>query len=134
MVALFIAETEYIVVGSYVTQTMWLRIKLSELQHYQNKLTKIFYNNENIIALIKNPVFHGQGKHIDIKNHYIFYLVKDKKIMAEFCLSKDQVANIFINTLKIDLFLKFKKMMCIKKFEELGLREGFNNYLNQVSM
>jgi hypothetical protein len=78
MVALFIAETEYIVVGSYVTQTMWLRIKLSELQHYQNKLTKIFYNNENIIALIKNPVFHGQGKHIDIKNHYIFYLVRKK--------------------------------------------------------
>ena len=41
--------------------------------------------------------------------------------MAKFCSSKDQVANIFINTLKIDLFLKFKKMMCMKKFEELGL-------------
>jgi hypothetical protein len=121
MVALFIAETEYIVVGSYVTQTMWLRIKLSELQHYQNKLTKIFYDNEYIIALIKNPVFHGRGKHINIKNHYIFYLVKDQEIMAEFCSSKDQVANIFIKTLKIDLFLKFKKMMGMKKFEELGL-------------
>jgi hypothetical protein len=121
MVALFIGETEYIVVGSYVAQTMWLRIKLSELQHYQNKLTKIFYNNEYIIALIKNPVFHGRGKHINIKNHYIFYLVKDQEIMAEFCSSKDQVANIFIKTLKIDLFLKFKKMMGMKKFEELGL-------------
>jgi len=100
---------------------MWLRIKLSELQHYQNKLTKIFYDNEYIIALIKNPVFHGRGKHINIKNHYIFYLVKDQEIMAEFCSSKDQVANIFIKTLKIDLFLKFKKMVGMKKFEELGL-------------
>jgi len=134
MVTLFISETEYIVVGSYVTQIVLLRIKLSELQHYQNKITKIFYDNEYIIALIKNPVFHDRGKHIDIKNHYIFYLVKDQEIMAEFCSFKDQVANIFIKTLKIDLFLKFKKRMGMKKFEELCLKKGFNNYLNQVSM
>jgi len=134
MVTLFIPETEYIVVGSYVTQTVLLRIKLSELQHYQNKIIKIFYDNEYIIALIKNPVFHGRGKYIDIKNHYIFYLVKDQEIMAEFCSFKDQVANIFIKTLKIDLFLKFKKRMGMKKFEELCLKKGFNNYLNQVSM
>lgn len=37
MVTLFIPETEYIVVGSYVTQTVLLRIKLSELQHYQKR-------------------------------------------------------------------------------------------------
>lgn len=72
MVALFIAETEFIVVGSYVTQTVWLRIKLSELQHYQNKLTKIFYDNEYIIALIKNPVFHGRSKILTSKTITFF--------------------------------------------------------------
>jgi hypothetical protein len=71
---------------------------------------------------------------LTLKTIIFFYLVKDQEIMAEFCSFKDQVANIFIKNLKIDLFLKFKKMMGMKKFEELCLKEGFNNYLNQVSM
>lgn len=111
-----------------------LKIKLSELQHYQNKSTNIFFDNKYVISLTKNPVFHGRGKHIDIKYHYIRDLVKDKEIMVKFCSSKDQVADIFIKNLKVDLFLKFKKMMGIKKCKELGLRKGVNNYLNQVSM
>ena len=104
------------------------------MQHYQNKSTNIFFDNKYAIPLTKNPVFHGRGKHIDIKYHYIRDLVKDKEIMVKFCSSKDQVADIFIKNLKVDLFLKFKKMMGIKKFKELGLRKGVNNYLNQVSM
>lgn len=40
-------------------------------------------------------MFHCRSKHINIKQHYIRNLVKEKEIVEEFCASADPVANIF---------------------------------------
>ena len=107
---------------------------LSELQHYQNKPSKIFCDNKFAIPLTNNLVFHGRNKYIDIKYHSIRDLVKYQEIMIEFCSSADKVTGIFTKSLKADLFLKFKKIMGLKKFEELGLKKSVDNYLDQVSI
>jgi hypothetical protein len=31
----------------------------------------LYVDNNSAIALMKNPVFHGRSKHIDIKYHFI---------------------------------------------------------------
>ena len=54
--------------------------------------------------------------------------------MVKFCSFEDQVNDIFTKSLEADLFLKFKKIMGLKKFEELGLKKGVDNYLDQVSI
>ena len=50
--------------------------------------------------------------------------MNDKEIELEFVRSEDQVADIFTKPLKVELFLKMKKLMGMMKFEELGLREA----------
>ena len=72
--------------------------------------------------------------HSRIKYHWICDLVKDQEIMVKFCSFEDQVNDIFTKSLEADLFLKFKKIMGLKKFEELGLKKGVDNYLDQVSI
>ena len=109
------AEAEYIAAAYCTTQAVWLRSMLAELQHKQEHSTVIYCDNKSAIALAKNPVFHGRSKHIDIKYHFIRDLVKSEKIVLQYCKSVDQVADMFTKPLKIDSFLKLKRMIGMVK-------------------
>lgn len=50
VITLFIVEVKYIVAGSYVTKAVWLKRMFGELQNYQNKLIKTFYDNKYAIG------------------------------------------------------------------------------------
>jgi hypothetical protein len=52
-------------------QALWLRNLLGELTGTQSKKVTLMVDNNSAIALMKNPVFHGRSKHIDIKYHFI---------------------------------------------------------------
>ena len=58
-----------------------------------------FCDNKSIIALAKNPFFHGRIKNIDIKFHYICELVK-YKITFKLCSFENQIINIFKKSTK----------------------------------
>ena len=72
-------KAEYIATGSSAMQMVRLRRMLFELQYQQVKLTKIFCDSKDAIAMWKNPMFHGHSKHIEIKYHKICDLEKIKK-------------------------------------------------------
>ena len=70
---------------------------LFDFKHTQEIPIMIFCDNKLVIAFIKNLVFHGKSKYIDIKFHYINDLVKDKEIMFEFCSSKIKLQIFLLN-------------------------------------
>lgn len=82
---------------------------LNELKHKKDGLTKIYCDNKSVIALTKNPIFHGRSKHIDVKHRYIHDLVKDKESVVKYCTSEDQIVDIFTKPLKAYIFIKLKK-------------------------
>ena len=69
---------------------------LEDLNHHQNLPTIIKCDNKSVMALAKNPVFHGRSKHIELHYHYVRDLVKKNEIELQFCKSEEQVANIYI--------------------------------------
>ena len=69
--ALSSSEAEYVAAASSTFQALWLRKLLTDLHQAQNGTTKIFCDNLSVIAMTKNPVFHGRSKHIDIRHHFI---------------------------------------------------------------
>ena len=75
-----------------------------------------FCDNKSTIALTKNLMFHCRSKHISIKFHYIREVVKNENIKFEFCRSKFEVANIFIKSLKTDVFEKLKMILGVIVF------------------
>ena len=74
--ALSTAEAEYVAACSASCEAMWLRKLLFDLFDLQLDATCIYCDNQSCVKLSKNPVFHDKSKHIEIKYHYIRYMVK----------------------------------------------------------
>jgi hypothetical protein len=70
LVALSTAEAEFIVVGHYCAQLLWMR---QTLRDYGYKLSKValLCDNESAIRMADNPVEHSRTKHIAIRYHFL---------------------------------------------------------------
>jgi hypothetical protein len=63
-------------------------------------------DNKSVIALIKNPVLHGQSKHIQMKYHLVRQSTENSRIKVEFIRSEKQLGNILTKPLGRVKFLK----------------------------
>ena len=77
---------------------------------FQEEAMKIFLDNKSALALAKNPIFHGQSKHIDTRYHFIRECIARKEVHLEFVKSHDQVADILTKPLKYDTFNKLQAL------------------------
>ena len=64
-------ESEFMAATAAACQALWLKRLLSELTGSEEKKITLKVDNVSAIALVKNPVFHGRSKHIDIRYHFI---------------------------------------------------------------
>jgi len=70
-VALSSCEAEFMAATAAAMQALWLRNYYSELTETKPLIVPLYVDNNSAIALMKNAVFHGRSKHIDIKYHFI---------------------------------------------------------------
>jgi hypothetical protein len=71
VVAQSTCEAEYIATANADCQAVWLARVLSEVQGGTPRAPMLKVDNKSAIALIKNPVLHGQSKHIEVKYHFV---------------------------------------------------------------
>jgi hypothetical protein len=64
-------ESEYIAAVNAMCQALWLARVLAEVQSSAPSTPLLRVDNKSTIALIKNPVLHGQSKHIEMKYHLV---------------------------------------------------------------
>ena len=93
-ISLSIAEAEYIAIGSYCTQLLWMQKLFLDYGILQKHFT-IYCDNTNDINISKNPIQHSQTKHIEIRHHFIQELVEDGTLTFEFIHTDDQKADLF---------------------------------------
>ncbi len=60
-------EAEFIALWEGGQEAQWLRNLYQELGYTQEKPTTIYCNNTSAVAIMKNPMYHKQTKHIDTK-------------------------------------------------------------------
>ena len=70
------AKAEYIAVSDAYKEVVWLRKLLSNLFDGKLDSTIIHCDNQSCIMLSENLVFHDRWKHIEMKYHFITYLVQ----------------------------------------------------------
>lgn len=70
VVALSIAEVEFIVAGEAVKEDIWLKCLLEELGFKQESIN-ILCDNLSAIHFSKNQQFYDMSKHIDVKLQFI---------------------------------------------------------------
>jgi peroxiredoxin family protein len=111
VVSLSTTEAEFIAAASSACQVVWINRILKSLNQTQHTPTKVYCDNISAIKLSKNPVMHGRNKHIDIRFHFLRELVKDGSVELITCSTTEQVANILTKPLKLDVFLKMRKLL-----------------------
>lgn len=83
IVALSSREAELMAATEAAKKAIWLQELLSEVVGDGCKRVVIRVDNKSVIALTKNPVFHGRSKHIHRRFHFIRECVENDQVEVE---------------------------------------------------
>ena len=109
---MFTTEAEFVAATEAEKEMIWLHGFLDELGKKQ-EIGILHSDSLSVIFLAKNSAFHSKLKHIQIKYHFIRYLVEDKLVILEkICGSKNPV----------DMLIK---CVTIKKLKLCAVSIGF---------
>jgi hypothetical protein len=113
-VALSSCESEFMAATAAACQALWLKRLLSELTRNEEKKITLKVDNVSAIALVKNPVFHGRSKHIDIRYHFIRECVENGHINVELVSGELQRADILTKALPRLKFRTMRQMLGVQ--------------------
>ena len=101
IVSLSMTESKYVVATHAAKEALWLRLLIRELFAPFNEPTTLFSDNQSAIVLTKNHQYHANTKHIDIRFHFIRWVVENGKICLIYCPTADMVANTLTKALPL---------------------------------
>jgi hypothetical protein len=78
---------------------LWLARFLVEVQGSALRTPMLRVDNRSSISLTKNPLLHGQSKHIQVKNHLVWEAAENGLINVEFIKSEEQLGDILTKPL-----------------------------------
>lgn len=98
-ISLSTMEAEYIALTHAAKEAIWLKNLISELFGSITTPILILADNQSAIALAKDDRFHAHTKHIDIRYHFICYIIEEGNIRLTYCPTEDMTADIFTKAL-----------------------------------
>ena len=122
-VALSSTEAEYRGAVKASCEAVWLRRMLADMHVSQAGPTPLFCDNQGVLKLAKNPVFHERTKHVEIHCHYIRQLVEDGSIQLLYVPTTEQPTDIFTKPLGPDKFVKFRGSIGV--VNRLSIKGGY---------
>lgn len=99
VVSLSSCESEYVAATTAACQGIWLGRFLSDLLETDPLIAGLLVDNNFVIQLCKNPIFHDRSKYIAVRYHYIRGCIEDGMIAIKFIGTDDQLVNIFTKAL-----------------------------------
>ena len=88
-------KTEYRALTDTTSELIWVRWLLKDLGVFTFSATSLYCDNQSVIHITHNDVFHEQTKHIEIDCHFISYHLVHGAFKLILVSSKDQLADIF---------------------------------------
>ena len=88
-------EAEYRALADTTSELLWLRWLLKGLGVSTSSATPLYCDNQSVIHIAHNDVFHERTKHIEINCHFICYHLVHGAFKLILVSSKDQLADIF---------------------------------------
>ena len=74
-------------------EALWLRSLISQLFNTTLEATTLFLDNQSAIALTKDHQYHARTKHIDVRFHFIRWIVDNGSLRLIYCPTNDMVAD-----------------------------------------
>nr|GEX39429.1 hypothetical protein [Tanacetum cinerariifolium] len=96
-------EAEYVAAASGCGQVLWIQNQLLDYG-YNFMNTKIYIDNNSVICIVKNPVYHSKTKHIEIRHHFIRDCYEKKLINVDHIHTDDNVADLLTKAFDVGRF------------------------------
>ncbi|THH01090.1 hypothetical protein EW026_g1530 [Hermanssonia centrifuga] len=113
LVTLSTTEAEYVAATHAAKEVMWIRRIIGEVFRTLSEPTTLYSDSQSAIALMQDGQYHACTKHIDIRYHYIRYIVEAGSIRLIYCPTHDMT---------VDALTKALPSMKVKHFAAaLGL-------------
>jgi transposase InsO family protein len=106
-------ESEFVSLAACVSEVMWIRQLLAELEIVCDTPTPIavLCDSQVAIAMTANDGNHAKRKHIDIKYHFICDAVRDGVISIQWIKSEDQLADILTKPMADKAFAEIRSKL-----------------------
>lgn len=102
------------VITKVVKEDMWLKGLFGEL-HDRIKFTTIFGDNQSVIFLSKDQMFNDQTRHIDIRFHFVLYIIENGDCILNKINTNFNHVDIFIKSLPIATFKLFLDLVGVSE-------------------
>ena len=99
IVSLSTTESEYVTAMHGMKEALWLRSLLSKLFGPISEATTLFSDNQAAIALTKDHQYHARTKHIDVRYHFICWVIEWGSLHLMYCPTDDMVADVLTKVL-----------------------------------
>ena len=93
IVSLSTTESEYVAATHGGKEALWLRSLISEVFGELTSPTTLFSDNQAAITLTCDHQYHPRTKHIDVRYHWIHWVVEKGSIHLVYCPTDDMVAD-----------------------------------------
>jgi hypothetical protein len=93
IVSLLTTESKYIAVTHAAKEALWLRSLLSQLFALPEQPTTLFSDNQSAIALFKDHQYHACTKHINVRFHFIRWVIENCSLCLVYCPTEDILAD-----------------------------------------
>eukprot|EP00253_Pinus_taeda_P002223 PITA_02223 len=123
VVALSSTEAEYRGAVKASCEAVWLRRMLAHMHASQTGPTSLFCDNQGVLKLAKNLVFHERTKHVETHCHYIRQLVEDGFVRLKYVPTTEQLADLFTKPLGPAKFEQFRRSIGV--VNRLSIKGGY---------
>jgi len=90
--------------ASAIYELIWLKGLLSELGFSSSIPITLFCDNQAVMHIAANLVFHKRTKHIEVYCHFIHQQVQSQTIQTHYTHSHDQLVDVFTKSLNSSHF------------------------------
>jgi transposase InsO family protein len=99
IISLSTTESEYVAATHGMKEALWLRSLLSEVFRGFKDPTTLFSDNQSAIALTRDHQYHARTKHIDVRYHWIRWVIEQGSLRLVYCPTDDMVADVLTKAL-----------------------------------
>ena len=99
LVTLSTTEAEYVAATHAAKEAVWLRRLIGDVLQTPTEATTLFGDNQSAITLAHGGQYHARTKHIDIRYHFIRYIIDAGTIKFIYCPTDQQTAGVLTKAL-----------------------------------
>jgi hypothetical protein len=92
-------------------EVVWVQHLMGELGFLVETSTVVYYANQSVIQVEKNPIAHSKLKNVELHAHYLRHLVQENVVNLVYYRKDDQVVDIFMKPISETTFVTLQTML-----------------------